>query len=100
MDSKWAIRGLIAILIAAFGGFLVYRYMDDKVDRLENELLVATTTLKATNRALDTQDAALAEAKSKYKAVQEQLHDAIKNNPDWATGRVPDAVYDSLFGTR
>lgn len=90
---------LIALLIAAGGGgALVYRFHLAAVQELEARASAAEKSLESTSRALQAQSKAYKELDAKYAAKDKALNDALKQNPEWASGAVPDSVYDSLFG--
>ncbi|WP_397473745.1 hypothetical protein [Pusillimonas sp.] len=98
--SKAIAYGAVVVLLMALTGFATWHVMSGKVDRLENELLVAQSTIESTNRALNVKADQLKKLNEQYAKQSKDLHDALQDNPDWANARVPDPVFNSLFGTR
>src|SRR5450830_1643288 len=95
---------LAALLCLGTGAALMYRYTESRVDQITSErdqaqsdLRDAKYALRATNAALNAKTAALGKLQETYDKKDKDLSDAIKANPQWATGVVPDAVFNSLF---
>ena len=94
---KWFVVAALLCLLAGAG--LTSRYYSAQVASLERDLKTAQADAKASRAASAAKAAALAQAEAHYKKQTKDLANALKANPGWAGSRVPDAVFDSLFGS-
>ncbi len=94
---KWLVAS--ALLCLTVGAALTHRYYRAEVETLERALVAAEADAKATRAASAAKSAALERLEVHYKKMEKDLSDALRANPGWASERVPDAVFDSLFGT-
>ncbi|WP_033463114.1 hypothetical protein [Bordetella bronchiseptica] len=99
MTFSWKWLAVAAALCLLAGAGLTSRYYSPRVAALERDLQVAQADARATRAASAAKSAALARLEGHYHQQKKDLEHALQANPDWAGGRVPDAVFDSLFGT-
>lgn len=97
MTLSWKWLAVTAALCLLAGVGATSRYYSSRIDSLERDLSTAQADAKATRAASAAKSAALARLEAHYKQQTKDLADALHANPDWASGRVPDAVFDSLF---
>lgn len=97
LSWKWLVVAALLCLVAGAG--LTSRYYRAEVETLERALVAAEADAKAIRAASAAKSAALERLDVHYKKMEKDLSDALQANPGWANERVPDAVFDSLFGT-
>lgn len=88
------LAGVVMVLLSGWG----IRYHFKKVAELDTQIESLDRTLRATQAPLQARSKALQAAQDRYAAQSKELSDALKDSPAWASDRVPDAVFDSLFG--
>lgn len=98
MTFSWKWLAVAAVLCLLAGVEATSRYYSARIDSLERAVITAQADAKATRAASAAKSAALERAEAHYKQQKKDLEHALQANPDWSSGRVPDAVFDSLFG--
>lgn len=98
MTFSWKWLAVAAVLCLLVGAGATSRYYSARVATLERDLRTAQADAQASRAASAAKSAALAQAEAHYKKQSKDLANALKANPGWADSRVPDAVFDSLFG--
>lgn len=94
------IKLALGLLVASALLVLGIMWHFDVVSDLKHELATAQDQIESTNRALATKQKALKQVQNAYAKQSKELSDALQDNQEWATGPVPDAVFDSLFNRR
>ncbi|CAB3698201.1 hypothetical protein LMG3458_02504 [Achromobacter deleyi] len=98
MTFSWKWLAVAAVLCLLAGVGMTSRYYSARVGTLERDLKTAQADAKASRAASATKSAELARVEAHYQKQSKDLANALKANPGWADSRVPDAVFDSLFG--
>jgi len=96
-----ALSGLLALAVLV-GSVLYQRNQSLSRDlRAERDkVVVLDHALTATRNSLTVYMARAQLAAAQADKKQKELAHALETNPDWRDGRVPDAVFDSLYNNR
>ncbi|OZI20044.1 hypothetical protein CAL26_21050 [Bordetella genomosp. 9] len=87
----------VAALLLALG--LMFRHYTAEVTQLRQDVKTAQAGEKAAKAAGSAYKAERDKVDSKYRQQQKDLANALEANRSWADAAVPDAVFDSLFGS-
>jgi len=90
---------LAALMLVGVGGAVVYHYAEKHTAELEAKLAESEKLLKASSAASTAKAKAVSAIDKANTKRTEEVQNALKANPDWSSERVPDAVFDSLFGS-
>lgn len=82
--------------LMAVGGVQYASLRDAQRELAKQEAI--NQNLNSTVSAYKKRAQAADKVRADAQATKERINDAVKANPDWAAGVVPDAVWDSLYG--
>jgi len=91
-----ALAGLLVLCGLAGAVYIEHQ----RAEALEDKVQTLTAAAAASQAALDAYTNASKQTQARASTNQQKVTSALKANPDWTSTRVPDDVWDSLYGNR
>jgi hypothetical protein len=86
------------LVLLGLGGAVYIEH--ERAEKLEDKVQTLTAEAAASQAALDAYTKASAVTQKRAATNQTKVSNALASNPDWTSTRVPDDVWDSLYGNR